>query len=74
MMWVILWWLLTVGESVLDSDVCRYDDKTVKCGDECVYLRRRNCECGDTNLNYNDIFHDGKHCCTNQTYTGATQN
>ena len=76
---VILWWLLTVGESVLDSYFCReyheyHEYKFVKCGDECVNLRYRNCECGGTNLTYNDVILDGKHCCTDQTCTGAKQN
>ena len=70
---MLLWWLLTVGESVWDSDFCEYNHE-YKCGDECVNLKYRNCECGSTNLTYNDIFEDGKHCCTDQTCTGAKQN
>ena len=70
-MWVILWWLLTVGESVWDSgDSCDYNED--KCGDKCVDLRVRSCECGGTNLTFSDIVHDGKYCCTDQT--GAKQN
>ena len=71
---VILWWLLTVSESVLDRDFCENNLDKYICGDETVNLRRRNCECGGTNLTYNDVILDGKHCCTDQTCTGAKQN
>ena len=72
MMRVILWWLLTVSESVRYP--CHFELLSAKCGDECVDLKERNCECGGTNLTYIDIFHDGKHCCTDQTCTGPKQN
>ena len=76
-MWMILWWLLTVSEGVNGKNERQnfcfesgYDD--YKCGDECVDLRRRNCECGGTNLTYTDFYYDVKYCCTDQT--GAKQN
>ena len=72
MMWVILWWLLTFSECVWGSE-CHFSSE-YKCGDECVNLRRRNCECGGTNLTYIDVYRDLKHCCTDQTCTGAKQN
>ena len=74
-MWVILLWLLTVSESVWGIGNSCYDSKyEYKCGNECVDLEERNCECGGTNLTYIDVFQDGKHCCTDQTCTGAKQN
>ena len=77
---MILWWILTVSESVNCKNerqifcISGSDWDSYKCGDECVDMSYRNCECGSTNLTYNDIFDDGKHCCTDQTCTGAKQN
>ena len=66
----VILWCLTVFESVSDSgnnnfDTCLYP--RVKCGEGCVHIFEKNCE-------FTDFFHGGKHCCTDQTCTGAKRN
>ena len=72
---VIQFLLFIVGESVSDSansyiDDCQYYSDYATCGHKCVNLWKKNCECGDTELTYKDIFYDGKHCCMDQPVTG----